>query len=138
MSNLKTWPEKIWLQAGDDDGEIEELPAYQESQYIGDGVTWCEDSVVKYEVQYIRADLVEEQIKEALAKERERCAKPNCAEPLYAAPQPLNLPSVEEIAKAICNSDGMDLWREFKGDANARASYISEAEAVINLLKGTK
>ncbi len=72
MSNLKTWPEKIWLQAGDDyDGQ---LPAYHDVRSTGYGVTWCEDSIDDHEVQYIRADLVEAAIEAARAEERERWA----------------------------------------------------------------
>ena len=51
--NLKTWPERIYLQVHDDD---DELPPYNEM--YNDGVTWCADQVFMCEVPYIRADLV--------------------------------------------------------------------------------
>lgn len=50
--NLKTWPKKIYLQAGDD----YELSPYT-NNLEGD-VTWCADKIDSFDVEYIRADLV--------------------------------------------------------------------------------
>lgn len=55
--NLKTWPEKIWLQVHD---EGKTLPAYSLKEGYGDEITWCGDSVWSCEIKYIRADLVPE------------------------------------------------------------------------------
>ena len=47
-----TAPERIWLQVSDDEEDRDE-------PFPRDGeVSWCEDSVVATEVEYIRADLV--------------------------------------------------------------------------------
>lgn len=45
-------PQKIWLQVSDEEAHIAEtFPATDE------GVTWCRDSVLACEVEYVRADL---------------------------------------------------------------------------------
>lgn len=48
MDNLKSWPERIYLQHGADD-----LPDYKE---LSD-VCWCEDEIFDGDVEYVRADL---------------------------------------------------------------------------------
>lgn len=49
---VRTAPERIWLQISDDKCHLdEEFPH-------GFEVTWCEDSVMDCEVEYVRADLV--------------------------------------------------------------------------------
>lgn len=214
MSNLKTWPDKIWLQASDDG---DELPSYQEAKpkfEYEESITWCDQSVLQHEVKYIRADLVEEQIKEARTKERGRLRMSNeekmlgevfvnetnnglpnddhldwsdfdkreqraieagiqaviaewqrrSAEPvawvinnnqsgwtavvetqnhisldigmkLYAAPQPLKLPSLDEMAKTLYEQGGSLLWSECK--EIVKEDYLREAEAILELLKST-
>lgn len=47
---VATAPERIWLQIGDD-------RAHMDEPFPGDEVTWCADSVVDAEVEYVRADL---------------------------------------------------------------------------------
>ena|SRR5690554_5950579 len=47
----KEFPKKIWLQKEDD-----EHPEC--STYYGEGMTWCEDKINNEDVEYIRADLV--------------------------------------------------------------------------------
>lgn len=50
---VRTAPKRIWLQCGDD-------PENLRCNFIEMGeVTWCEDSVMASEVEYIRADLVQ-------------------------------------------------------------------------------
>lgn len=56
MDNLKTWPERIWLQHGEEDA----IPDFHEA-YSGYGeITWCQDSVDPHNVEYVRADLFEQ------------------------------------------------------------------------------
>lgn len=53
----KTAPERIWLQVSEDeDHHCEPFPRHPH----GDEVTWCQDSVLACEVEYVRADLYEE------------------------------------------------------------------------------
>jgi hypothetical protein len=47
---VATAPERIWLQIGDDRDCMDE-------PFPGDEVTWCADSVLGAEVEYVRADL---------------------------------------------------------------------------------
>lgn len=60
----KTFPERIWLQVGDDcpdDAKFGEL----------DGVTWCQDSQWSNDIAYVRADLAASpEAREALTAER--------------------------------------------------------------------
>lgn len=50
---VKTAPERIWLQVSDDrDHDSEPFPDSR-----GDEVTWCANSVLNCEVEYVRADL---------------------------------------------------------------------------------
>jgi len=56
--NVKTWPERIWLQHGCD-----EVPNYAETRGVEDGITWCEDNTAAEDIEYVRADLA-------------RCAQP--------------------------------------------------------------
>ena len=46
---LKTWPERIWLQSGE--MEPEPYPG------LGEYITWCDSKVDYGDVEYIRADL---------------------------------------------------------------------------------
>jgi hypothetical protein len=52
---VKTWPERIWLQGND----TSETPAYPGSE----GVSWCEESVFGGDVEYVRLDLARAQLK---------------------------------------------------------------------------
>lgn len=52
--NLKTWPERIWLQHGDDDG----VPEFSGIWNSHGEIFWCKDSVEPHNVEYVRADLV--------------------------------------------------------------------------------
>jgi hypothetical protein len=45
--DLKTWPERIWLQAGED------APAHYPG--MTEGVTWCEHAIHDNDVEYVRA-----------------------------------------------------------------------------------
>ncbi len=47
IDNLKTCPEKIYLQAEDNDGQI-----YQND------ITWCVDRIDDNDIEYIRVDIV--------------------------------------------------------------------------------
>ncbi len=47
---VATAPKRIWLQVSDDRADMDE-------PFPGDGATWCADSVVDAEVEYVRADL---------------------------------------------------------------------------------
>lgn len=47
---LATWPEEIWLQAGEE--EPDEYPG------SGSDVTWCDGPINMGDIKYIRADLV--------------------------------------------------------------------------------
>lgn len=48
---VRTAPKRIWLQISDDQDHAAEPFPY------GSEITWCEDSVVDVEVEYVRADL---------------------------------------------------------------------------------
>lgn len=53
--NLKTWPERIWLQHGE-----EEVPDF-EARYVGiEDMTWCHDKMDGADVEYVRADRITE------------------------------------------------------------------------------
>lgn len=56
QANIKTWPERIYLQHGD----APEVPAFHDV-YPGNGysdnVTWCQDRIEPVDVEYVRADL---------------------------------------------------------------------------------
>ena len=52
MKNIKTWPEVIFLQLGEEDV----TPDY--SSVKDYEITWCVDSIGQQDVKYIRADLV--------------------------------------------------------------------------------
>ncbi len=50
-----TAPERIWLQVSDESIDCElEFPVRH------DDITWCQDSTLECEVEYIRADLAQE------------------------------------------------------------------------------
>lgn len=51
-TNLKTWPERIYLQHGCDD-----IPNHDEVNSDG-AVTWCADNINELDIEYVRADLV--------------------------------------------------------------------------------
>ena len=63
----KEYPKKIYLQ--NEDGAHPDCDTY-----YGEGVTWCEDKINKHDVEYIRADLVNEKVrhiaKQAVEEER--------------------------------------------------------------------
>jgi hypothetical protein len=50
--NLKTWPERIWLQHGDDHDPLPAFAGDVDGQY-----TWCSDKIASSDVEYVRADL---------------------------------------------------------------------------------
>ncbi len=50
--NLKSWPERIWLQAGYE-GDTPEYPPHSTED-----VTWCEHAQETGDIEYIRADTV--------------------------------------------------------------------------------
>ena len=52
----KEYPKKIYLQ--NEDGAHPDCDTY-----YGEGVTWCEDKINKDDVEYIRADLVNEKVR---------------------------------------------------------------------------
>lgn len=51
--NLESWPERIWLQAGDAD----EREEYETVRQLGDGITWADNQIDRFDVEYVRADL---------------------------------------------------------------------------------
>lgn len=56
--NIKTWPERIYLQHGDSP----EVPVFHEvypGNGYSDGVTWCQDRIELVDVEYVRADTVQ-------------------------------------------------------------------------------
>lgn len=59
--SIETWPKQIYLQVDED-----EVHPFDECN-LGE-VTWCQDSVMGGEVKYIRADVVEEQLRAEWAK----------------------------------------------------------------------
>ena len=66
---VRSAPERIWLQVSDDGyGMDESFPTTDE------GVTWCRDSVVACEVEYVRADLCLAMI-EAAERQELACAR---------------------------------------------------------------
>jgi hypothetical protein len=54
---LKSWPNRIWLQAG----ETDEREEYETLRQLGDGITWADSSIDRFDVEYVRADLVAHQ-----------------------------------------------------------------------------
>lgn len=63
LSALKTWPESIYLQNGDD---VFSIPNYDEAT-CGD-VSWHSIKIFDFDVQYIRADIVTKQLADMLAE----------------------------------------------------------------------
>jgi hypothetical protein len=57
QQDIKTWPERIYLQHGDSP----KVPAFNDV-YPGNGyldnVTWCQDRIEPVDVEYVRTDLV--------------------------------------------------------------------------------
>jgi hypothetical protein len=53
--NLKTWPERIYLQSSDEP----EPMIYDEAMRYEDVVTWCDVRLEKADVEYVRANLFE-------------------------------------------------------------------------------
>lgn len=70
-----TAPKRIWLQISDEEEHYDE-------PFQSDEVTWCQDSVVACEVEYVRADLATNA--PPLSDERQReatsAAAPNSSE----------------------------------------------------------
>lgn len=52
-----TGPARIWLQVSDDTADRDQPFPHDRLNYE---ITWCEDSVLAAEVEYVRADLVKE------------------------------------------------------------------------------
>lgn len=60
-----TAPERIWLQVSDDEVDLQEpFPKPSDDCFV----TWCRDSALNCEVEYVRADLV----RAALRNERRK------------------------------------------------------------------
>lgn len=55
-AELKTWPERIWLQHSED-GDIPNFSAVYGSR---DEITWCQDKQFAGDVEYVRADRIAE------------------------------------------------------------------------------
>jgi hypothetical protein len=53
---MKTWPERIWLQSENEDGTG--TCAYGGAR----DVTWCEDSISRFDVEYVRADVAHQPV----------------------------------------------------------------------------
>lgn len=60
-NKLKTWPERIWLQHSEDGYPV---PHYKVET---DEITWCEDKQYDSDVEYVRADLLSQQVEAANA-----------------------------------------------------------------------
>ena len=61
MSNIRTWPQRIWLQQ-------EERAPYDEHSEV----TWCRDQINEHDVGYVRVDLynsLKAQLKRAQSEE---------------------------------------------------------------------
>lgn len=62
MDNIKTWPEKIYLQGADEvDGDCDK---YEDVYQFLEDITWCDDSINTHDIGYIRIDIVDELKKE--------------------------------------------------------------------------
>lgn len=61
---MKKIPDVIWLQTGDEaSGSDDPIP----KEYDADAeITWCEDKINHGDTKYIRADLVNKKIQEAM------------------------------------------------------------------------
>jgi hypothetical protein len=59
----ETAPERIWLQISDDKDDLN----YVFPSHHHDDITWCKDSVVAAEVAYVRADLLDVELKRVSA-----------------------------------------------------------------------
>lgn len=53
--NLKTWPERIYLQHSEDN----EAPNFADVFGVRDEITWCQDKQFDGDVEYVRADRVQ-------------------------------------------------------------------------------
>jgi integrase len=53
-AELKSWPERIWLQHG-----FEYLPEFEVAYHTNTEITWCQDSVEEHNIEYVRADLAQ-------------------------------------------------------------------------------
>ena len=62
ITHIETAPERIWLQISDND--VDAALPFPENTW---DVTWCADSVIAVEVEYVRADLAEQQRNKLLA-----------------------------------------------------------------------
>ena len=51
---IKTFPEKIFLVLGD----IEKEPGSFKDEYRNSEIPWCDEKQFKFDVAYIRADLI--------------------------------------------------------------------------------
>lgn len=49
----KTWPKRIYLQHGDSP----EVPPFDDVSATHDGVTWCQQKIEDFDVEYVRADI---------------------------------------------------------------------------------
>ena len=62
MSNLETWPKRIYLQIGYFEVDPQKV-GEREHDYTYDdcgSICWCEGRMYKNDVEYVRADLVKE------------------------------------------------------------------------------
>ena len=54
MSNIKTWPERIWLHNNYDHDDLSNFDD------IFDDLSWCNESMGEHDIEYVRKDIVEE------------------------------------------------------------------------------
>lgn len=132
--NLKTWPERVYLQHGADG-----LPIYPGA---GSDVTWSEKTVANDDIEYIRSDMHEAQLR-AVADEligliRNACARSRYAVTVADAIRAINIDDVIAAAKAKNMKDHKPLMSVppqsyavrplFSGNSKISESDRSEAQ----------
>jgi hypothetical protein len=74
MSNLKTWPEKMYFQWTDDDS----LDVKKYKDLFGEDLTYCPEKINAGDVEYIRADLAKKRERQILAIFRKLAERLSC------------------------------------------------------------
>lgn len=90
MSNIRTWPARIWLQRE----EREDYPG------PGSEVTWCQEAINDADVEYVRVDLYN-----SLRKRAGKAADTDC----QCGPYACMGPNRAALAGLKCTSKGKEV-----------------------------
>lgn len=104
-TELKTWPERIWLQHGED-----EVPAYPGP---GSETTWCEDSINHNDIEYVRADIVGRS-----AVHGEESDKPD----------PSQIPTLEQMRELLAAPPSAQVAQEREANYQAMADAVNSID----------